>query len=163
QSMGANSQSYLRQYAVALTMLQHGFGVSGQFGRQLQALQTALGEDTNSLLTVTKVARNSLRVRFGATQQLSSGLALVPRNHTVTLVVFVPRSSTYTASSSDKQGLTCAIPVAEQARPQRIRVTSRTELVDATATLVETSGKNKAPAIRTPDSTRDLLKNTVAA
>jgi hypothetical protein len=153
QSFGASSESYLRQFAVALSLLKQGFGASGQLGRQVQALQTALGQDTNSLLTVTKVSQNSVRVRFGAAQQLSSGLALVPRNHTVTLVVFVGRDKTVGDGSS--QAIDCTPKDDDEPPPSRIRVTARTQLVDAT-------GTSEPPALRSLSSMHGLLEKVVA-
>ena len=90
QSAAATSVSRLRGFGLALLAMQSGVGLSGDFGRRIQTLQAAIGEDANSILTVTKVSDNVLRVRFGAINQIGSGLALQPRNHTVTVLMLLP-------------------------------------------------------------------------
>ncbi|MHC4451831.1 MAG: hypothetical protein ACYS0E_17120, partial [Planctomycetota bacterium] len=56
------------------------------------AEQTA-GLDLNSLLTVTRLSENTLRVRLGAMQQGSQRFAMVPRTHKITLLVMVPEKA----------------------------------------------------------------------
>ncbi len=50
----------------------------------------AAGLDLNSLLTVARISDNTLRVRLGAMQQGSSRLAMVPRTHSITVLVMMP-------------------------------------------------------------------------
>ncbi len=90
QSAAATSASRLRGFALALAAMPAGVGLSGDLARKIQSLQAVVGEDSNSLLTVTKVFQNVLRVRFGAINQVGTGLALQPRNHEVTALVLVP-------------------------------------------------------------------------
>jgi hypothetical protein len=51
------------------------------------------GLDLNSLLTVTRLSENTLRVRLGAMQQGSQRFAMVPRTHKITLLVMVPEKA----------------------------------------------------------------------
>jgi hypothetical protein len=117
QSFAALSASRSREFALALAALVSGFGASGDFSRRLQELQSAIGTDYNALQTVTKVAGNTLRVRFGAQQQVGSGLAMVPSNHTVTAVLLVP----------------APVPAAKS---YSVTVQSKTEVVRATDGVV---------------------------
>jgi hypothetical protein len=48
------------------------------------------GRDLNALLTVARVSQNTLRVRIGAMAESTADYAMVPRNHSVTLLVMVP-------------------------------------------------------------------------
>ncbi len=89
QSAAATSTSRLRGFGLALLAMAGGVGVSGDVARRVQTLQAVLGEESNSLLTVTKVLNNVLRVRFGAINQIG-GLAMEARNHTVTILVLAP-------------------------------------------------------------------------
>jgi hypothetical protein len=89
QSFAEVSASRTREFVLGLTALISGFGASTDVGKTVQQLQSAVGTDFNALQTVTKVSANSLRVRFGAQHQIGAGLAMVPRNHTVTAVVLV--------------------------------------------------------------------------
>jgi hypothetical protein len=55
--------------------------------------EQSAGLDLNSLLTVTRLSENTLRVRLGAMQQGSSRFAMVPRTHKITLLVMVPQGA----------------------------------------------------------------------
>lgn len=66
------------------------------------------GLDLNSLLTVTRLSENTLRVRLGAMQQGSQRFAMVPRTHKITLLVMVPQNA-----------------------PAALQVVARTEMVHA--------------------------------
>ncbi len=99
-------------------------GLPGSFAAQAAAdlmsssfsAQVA-GRDLNSLLTVSRVSDNTLRVRIGAMREPSAGHAMVPRNHYVTLLVMVPEEA-----------------------PAAVQVLARTSLVDTEtgAELAET-------------------------
>jgi len=58
-------------------------------GKISEDIQTALGRDTNSLFTVGRLSDNTVKVRMGALQQISSNFALVPKTETVTLLVMI--------------------------------------------------------------------------
>jgi hypothetical protein len=114
QSLASTSASRIRSFGLALLAMHAGFGASASAARQVETLQAALGEESNSLLTVTKIATNVIRVRFGAIQQVGSGLAMVPRNHTVTVLLLVPNEN-YRTIKNEKD----------------IKVTARLEVVNA--------------------------------
>jgi len=59
-------------------------------GFTMEDLVSALGRDLNSLFMVSRLSDNTIRLRLGANQQISSNYAMVPRNHTVTLLVLLP-------------------------------------------------------------------------
>jgi hypothetical protein len=75
-------------------------GLPGNFGADLKAelfqeeIQAQVSaRDLNSLLTVARVAENTLRVRLGALQQATAKYAMVPRNHYITLLLMVPEDA----------------------------------------------------------------------
>jgi len=81
-------------------------GVGAQSDRGL--VEQNAGLDLNSLLTVTRLSENTLRVRLGAMQQGSQRFAMVPRTHKITLLVMVPKGA-----------------------PAALQVLARTEMVNA--------------------------------
>jgi hypothetical protein len=90
---GDRASTVLREYGLALSAMAQGVGLSGSVAREIQNLEAVLGRDANSLLTVSRVTDDSLRARFGAAFQARTGLAMIPRNHTVTVLLLVPRST----------------------------------------------------------------------
>lgn len=127
-NLEASSISRAQEDVQRLSVMLSGF--PGSFAAQAAAdLMTSsfaaqiAGRDLNSLLTVSRVSDNTLRVRIGAMREPSAGYAMVPRNHYVTLLVMVP----------------------EQA-PAAVQVLARTSLVDTEtgAELSETSDADLA-------------------
>lgn len=106
----------VRQYGAALSLMVQGFGAGANVGKLKDALDSALGRDFNSLLTVARVSDNTYRVRLGAMQQVAKRYAMVPRTHNVTLLLLVPKKDAASASDSS---------------PREMQVISRTEFVDA--------------------------------
>ena len=78
----------IRQAAFALSGVVGGVGVNGSVAGGSDNLQALLGSDRNSLLTVGRLSDHTLRIRLGAQQQGSRQLALVPRTHNISIVVF---------------------------------------------------------------------------
>jgi len=101
----------IRQLAGASYFLNGGLGASADIHSFVQDIETVLGRDLNSLLTVARVSDNTMLVRLGALQQAMSNYAMAPRNHNVTLLLMVPDESS--------------------ASTQSIQVVSKTTLVDA--------------------------------
>ena len=64
--------------------------VAGDISQNWQKLRAKGGRDRNSLLTVARLTDNSIRVRFGASNQVSSKFAMIPQNHYVTILLLVP-------------------------------------------------------------------------
>jgi hypothetical protein len=91
-AMESVSTAVLRRFSLGLLGMLSNVGVSGDASRAVERLQTLVGRELNSLMTVGQLSDNSIRVRFGAMNQPSSELGLVPRNQTVTLLVITPDS-----------------------------------------------------------------------
>jgi hypothetical protein len=58
-----------------------------------QAQSQVYGRDLNALLTVGKGSENSIVVRMGAMQETTADLALIPRNHLITVFLTVPEEA----------------------------------------------------------------------
>ncbi len=84
--VAAASSRSLRDVGVAVGGKGGSVGVNAASG----ASDRSAGLDLNSLLTVARVSDNTLRVRLGAMQQGSSKLAMVPRTHSITVLVMMP-------------------------------------------------------------------------
>ena len=80
----------IRQLAGVAFFLNGRFGGSTDVNRFVQDIETVLGYDLNSLLTVARVTDNTLLVRLGAMQQGGANYAMTPRNHNVTVLLMVP-------------------------------------------------------------------------
>lgn len=94
-NLEASSISRSQEDVQRISLLLAGF--PGSFAAQAAAdlmsssfAAQVAGRDLNSLLTVSRVSENTLRVRIGAMREPSAGYAMVPRNHYVTLLVMVP-------------------------------------------------------------------------
>lgn len=110
----SRSLSTIRDFGLTLGMLTGGFGIGADVEKNNEALSALVGNDLNSLLTVGRVADNSLRVRLGAMQQANSRYAMVPRTHNITVLVLVPKKQTV---------LSC--------EPSALHLVSRTEVIDS--------------------------------
>ena len=126
-----------RQLGLALGILAKGFGAGVEAQHFSERIQAAFGRDLNSILTVGRVSDNTLRVRLGAQQQVAAQYAVVPRTHTITLLLLVPARY---VDEARKRKLA----------PQ-IWVLSHSELYDAHtgAVLRERSLADVSPAINT--------------
>jgi hypothetical protein len=118
-AMHSRSLATVRDFGLALSMLTGGFGAGVDFQKQRNQVDALVGNDLNSLLTVGRVADNALRVRLGAMQQASSRYAMVPRTHTVTVLVLVP-----------------AAVFTECPRTPGLRLVSRTDITDSVRGIV---------------------------
>jgi len=90
----SRSVDSISQFAASLMFMTKGFGGMFDIQRREEKLQSILGKELNSLLTVSKTSGNSIRVRLGAAHQVQSKYAIVPRTHNITLVVLVPKPHT---------------------------------------------------------------------
>jgi hypothetical protein len=90
-ALTSRSVDTIRQLALALSFLQS--GVTGEAGiaSRYEQLESVLGTDVNSLLTVARVTNNSILIRLGAAKQSTAGYAMLPRTHNITMVLMVPR------------------------------------------------------------------------
>ncbi len=77
----------LRQAGLQLAGMIHAIGVNGQVGGSSDSANSIVGLDKNSLITLGRLNDDTVRVRIGAENSGSSGLALVPRSYNVSLVV----------------------------------------------------------------------------
>lgn len=98
--MSQLSVEQVRELALALKGMVKGAGLGASFDDMKQLLKAAFGRDYNSLLSVGRIGDSTLRVRLGAIQQAGSAFSIISRNHTVSLVVLVPKD--YFESTSDK-------------------------------------------------------------
>jgi hypothetical protein len=88
-AMQARTAEQLRQFALGLAAMIQGVGAEAEFEKISGRLQSILGTDINSLLTVGQLAPNVIRVRFGAMNQPGSRFAMIPRNQFVSLLMLV--------------------------------------------------------------------------
>src|SRR5260221_2314095 len=103
-SVGKSLQT-IRQAALQLS------GVIGQYGANLglssgsNKLNSIIGLDKNSLVTVGRINSNTLRIRLGAENSGSAGLALVPRAYNISLVVMTKLGGTSNGTLADINSL----------------------------------------------------------
>jgi hypothetical protein len=81
----------IRQIALALSFSTGGVYGEAGFDRMREDMDSVLGTDINSLLTVGRVTDGAIQVRLGAARQASSEYAMIPRTHNITLLVMVPK------------------------------------------------------------------------
>ena len=88
-ALQSRSINNIRQFAIAISAMAQSFG--GQIGstRQIDQLQSVLGQEANSTLTMARLNDSTVRVRLGAVNSTIARYAIVPRTHDVTLVVFL--------------------------------------------------------------------------
>ncbi len=92
-SIQSSTMQTMRQLAATVSFIS-GTATGGVDAEKINSdLQQVLGSDLNSLLTVSRVSDNTLRVRLGAMQQATAKYAMVPRNHNITLLLMVPEDS----------------------------------------------------------------------
>jgi len=77
----------LRQASLQLSGIVSGFGINASGGGGSNNYNSIVALDKNSLVTAGRVNDNTLRVRLGAENSGSSGLAMVPRSYNVSIVV----------------------------------------------------------------------------
>ncbi len=104
----------LQKFALGLAAMYYGVGANVDLQKYSENMQTLLGQDLNSLLTVARVSENTLRVRLGAMQQGGIQYAMVPRTHNITLLVLLPKKT------------------AEPGKERTVRVVSQSTMIDAT-------------------------------
>jgi hypothetical protein len=92
EAAGQNrSSNIIRMLSMALTATVKGVQGKLAFDKLKQELQSIQGEDLNSLMTIGRLSDNSIRVRFGAMHQATAKYAMVPRNHSISVLVFAPK------------------------------------------------------------------------
>ena len=112
----AKSAESIAQLALAISVLAQGFAGNASFGYTRDRLKSVLGTDLNSLLTVSRTADNVIQARLGAASQPTSRFAIVPRNHTITVLMLVP---------SEQFNVLC------KDQPPAVRMVMRSTLRDA--------------------------------
>lgn len=138
------SRSAFSSSSLALSFL----GYPGTFASQLNAELFSQGmaaelqaRDLNSLLTVGRLAENSLRVRLGAMQEATSDYAMVPRNHNVTLLVMVPEESPATLEILGR------VTFVDVESGEALPATEEEELDELLAEVAETNGLTGLEAV----------------
>ena len=86
-----------RQFSLGLSAALHGLGGTLQTGTNNQKVNSAEGQDINSLFTVGRLSDNTIYVRIGSSYQSSekaekSDNALVGKNYDVSLILLVPKA-----------------------------------------------------------------------
>lgn len=117
----SRSSDIARQIGLSLLGTVQGIGASGSFARTTNLLRATQGNDANSLLTVAKLADDTVRVRLGAVQSPTYRYATLPRTHNISLLV-IYRPCRATAA-------TPAAP--ETATPRTTTAITRTTFRDA--------------------------------
>lgn len=87
----ARSAEMITQLALAVSVLIQGIAGEASFGYTRDRLKSVLGTDLNALLTVSRSVDNVIQVRLGAVSQPTARFAMVPRNHTITALILVPK------------------------------------------------------------------------
>ena len=100
----ARTVELLIQLQLVLKAMSGGTGILFDSALTRQKVQSALGTDLNSLLTVGRMTNNTLSVRIGAQRSASSTYATVPRNTTVWTLLLV--------SERDEHGRSPGTPAA---------------------------------------------------
>lgn len=77
----------IRQASLQLSGIVSGVGVAAGASGAIDRAASVVGLDKNSLVTVGRISDNTVRIRLGAENSGSSGLAMVPRSYNVSLVV----------------------------------------------------------------------------
>jgi len=96
--VAAQSSDTVRQYALALGGMIQNVAASAEMEKLAGELVSSAGRDYNSLLTVSRLTENTIRVRMGAKIHSTGQYFAVPQTRYVTLLVFVddtvkPRSA----------------------------------------------------------------------
>jgi hypothetical protein len=86
-SIEAKSVEQMQQFILGVSAMLYGVGASGDFDAFRKNVQSVMGSDMNSLLTVSSLSPNTLTVRLGAMYQAGSHYAMIPRNHFVTFLM----------------------------------------------------------------------------
>lgn len=95
----------IRQVALAMAASYQGIGGDVDFESLDKNMRKALGKNHNSLLTVSRLADNALRVRLGARQASVEGsdtnYQTVPQTHNISLLLLVPHKETNDNNNKD--------------------------------------------------------------
>ena len=91
-ALHSQSADNLAAVALALSGTLGTVGAKANIDALHEEFRRVLGRDLNSLLMVSRLTGNTLRIRFGAMQQVNGKYAMVPRNQFITAVVLVPES-----------------------------------------------------------------------
>lgn len=83
----SRSSDVARQIGLSLLGTVQGVGAGGSFARTTDLLRATQGNEANSLLTVAKLADNTVRVRLGAVQSPTYQYTTLPRTHNISLLV----------------------------------------------------------------------------
>lgn len=81
------SVEIIKQAALQLSGAIYGVGVAAGALKGTDKLESVIGSDKNSLVTVGRVSDHTLRIRLGAQNSGTAGAAVVPRTHNVSMIV----------------------------------------------------------------------------
>jgi hypothetical protein len=86
----SGSRAEVLDVAFAILGTLGGIGLSTESSARLEKIKKSLGRNYNSLLSISRVADNTLRVRLGAQSHDGDSYAMVPRSHLVPVLLLVP-------------------------------------------------------------------------
>ena len=104
-STTGRSIEVMRQAALGVAGIVGSTGLSFGLSNGSNQLDSVVGSEKSSLVTVGRVSDHTVRVRLGAPNSPSSRYALIPRTYNLSLVVFVKRGS----AERYKEGVISAI------------------------------------------------------
>jgi hypothetical protein len=142
------AEEHIRQLALSVAALVNGFGGSAGVKQVTDQLRTSVGHDYNSLLTISRLADNTYRVRLGAMQQIATDYAMVPRTHNITFLLLVPHLEGGNRQDRGRYGT----------GGDAIDLISRTSFVD-TLTGEQLKRRNVGPDLRSVQETLAFYRN----
>jgi len=89
-TLSSRSRDDLRQITFALSAVLPSIAANFSLSDLRELVQSFIGNELNSLLTIGRVTDNTLQVRLGAPRQPTAGYAMVPRTHNITALLLVP-------------------------------------------------------------------------
>ena len=110
----ARSAQLITQLSLAISGMVGSAGFGGLFSSNTSKIQSLLGKDLDSTFSISRTSDNTVTVRLGAPRQPTAGYAMINRNHTVSVILQVPRNCTnvnITAAASLRNAATgVAVP-----------------------------------------------------
>ena len=87
----ARSAQLITQLSLAISGMLGSAGFGGLFSSNTNQIRTLLGKDLDSTFSISRTSDNTVTARLGAPRQPTAGYAMINRNHSVSLVLQVPK------------------------------------------------------------------------
>lgn len=88
----ARSAQLITQLSLAISGMVGSAGFGGLFSSNTSKIQSLLGKDLDSTFSISRTSDNTVAVRLGAPRQPTAGYAMINRNHTVSVILQVPKN-----------------------------------------------------------------------